>query len=123
MGHGLSVPQGFIVESLGMAARSVGFAVPGALGIQEGGFILACGLFGFAPDMALALSMLKRLREIAIGSVGLLMWQWSEISRLLGGLPGGAGHARFAGRLKTLPAKLTARLSVKRGQGRPRHHG
>lgn len=81
MGHEVSLRQAFIIESLGMAARSVGFAVPGALGVQEGGFILAGGLFGIAPDLAIALSMLKRLREISVGAAGLLTWQWAELSR------------------------------------------
>lgn len=81
MGHEVSLRQAFIIECLGMAARSVGFAVPGALGVQEGGFILVGGLFGIAPDMAIALSMLKRLREISVGAAGLLTWQWSELSR------------------------------------------
>jgi len=83
MGHEVTLVQAFIIESLGMAARSAGFAVPGALGVQEGGFILVGGLFGIAPDMALALSMLKRLREIIVGSAGLLTWQWAELSRWL----------------------------------------
>jgi putative membrane protein len=83
MGHEVTLRQAFIIESLGMAARSAGFAVPGALGVQEGGFILVCGLFGIAPDMGLALSMLKRLREIIVGSAGLLTWQWQELSRWL----------------------------------------
>lgn len=81
MGHEVSLRQAFIIECLGMAARSVGFAVPGALGVQEGGFILVGGLFGIAPDVAIALSMLKRLREIAVGAAGLLTWQWTELSR------------------------------------------
>jgi uncharacterized membrane protein YbhN (UPF0104 family) len=61
-----------------MAVRSAGFAVPGALGVQEGGFILVGGLFGVGSDLALALSMVKRLRELIVGSTGLLLWQWSE---------------------------------------------
>lgn len=61
-----------------MAVRSAGFAVPGALGVQEGGFILVGGLFGVGPDLALALSMVKRLRELIVGCSGLLLWQWSE---------------------------------------------
>ncbi len=85
MGHEVGLREAFIIESLGMAARSAGFAVPGALGVQEGGFILVCGLFGITPDMGLALSMLKRLREIIVGSAGLLTWQWSELSRWLKG--------------------------------------
>ena len=81
MGHEVSLRQAFIIECLGMAARSVGFAVPGALGVQEGGFILVGGLFGIAPDMAIALSMLKRAREVSVGAAGLLTWQWAELSR------------------------------------------
>jgi putative membrane protein len=83
LGHEVSLRQAFVIESLGMAVRSAGFAVPGALGIQEGGFILVCGLFGIAPEVGLALSMLKRLREIIGGSVGLLIWQGHEVSRWL----------------------------------------
>jgi putative membrane protein len=83
LGHEVTLRQAFVIESLGMAARSVGFAIPGALGVQEGAFILVCGLFGIAPDLALALSMLKRLREIIVGAAGLLTWQWSELSRWL----------------------------------------
>ena len=85
MGHEVSLRQAFVIEALGMAARSAGFAVPGALGVQEGGFILVCGLFGLAPDVAIALSMLKRLREITIGATGLLTWQWHEMTRWLRG--------------------------------------
>jgi putative membrane protein len=85
LGHEVSLRQAFIIESLGMAARSAGFAVPGALGVQEGGFILVCGLFGIAPEMGLALSMLKRLREIIVGSAGLMTWQWHEVTRWLKG--------------------------------------
>ena len=85
MGHEVSLREAFIIESLGMAVRSAGFAVPGALGVQEGGFILVCGLFGITPDMGLALSMLKRLREIIVGSAGMLIWQWTELSRWLRG--------------------------------------
>ena len=79
IGTPVGLPQAFVVESLGLAARSAGFALPGALGVQEGGFILVCGLFGVPPDAAIALSMVKRLREVLLGIPGLMMWQWSEI--------------------------------------------
>ena len=83
MGAPVGLPQAFVIESLGTAARSAGFAIPGALGVQEGGFILVCGLFGVPPDAAIALSMVKRLREILLGVPGLFIWQWSEIRRRL----------------------------------------
>ncbi|PWT87362.1 MAG: hypothetical protein C5B56_10595 [Proteobacteria bacterium] len=71
------------IESLGMAARSVGFVVPGSLGVQEGGFILVGGMFGLPPDAAIALSMVKRTRELAVGVTGLVAWQWVEGRRLV----------------------------------------
>ena len=83
MGHPVTLPQAFVIECLGMAARSAGFAVPGSLGVQEGGFILVGGLFGLAPETALALSMVKRLRELLVGVAGLLLWQRVEIRKWL----------------------------------------
>lgn len=96
IGTPVGLPKAFVVESLGLAARSAGFALPGALGIQEGGFILVCGLFGVPPEAAIALSMVKRLREILLGIPGLMLWQWSEIKRrlLAGSNTGKTGHPR-----------------------------
>jgi len=83
MGAPVTWEQAFVIESLGQTARSVGFAVPGALGVQEAGFILICGLFGIHPGTAIALSMVKRVRELAVGLPGLIAWQWAEGKRLL----------------------------------------
>ena len=68
----------FAIESLGMAARSAAFAVPGALGVQEAGFVLVASLFGVPAETAVALSMVKRARELLVGVPGLLAWQGSE---------------------------------------------
>ena len=83
MGQPVALAEAFVIESLGMAARSAGFAVPGALGVQEAGFIVVCELFAIPPDTAIALSMIKRARELTIGIPGLCAWQWSESRRLL----------------------------------------
>ncbi len=85
MGQGTGLLAALVIESLGMAARSAGFAVPGSLGVQEGGFILAGGLVGLPPDAAVALSMVKRARELLVGVPGLLAWQWTEGRRLTRG--------------------------------------
>ncbi len=85
--HAMAVPvtaaEATVIETLGMAARSAGFIVPGALGVQETGFILVCGLFGIPADSAIALSMVKRARELLVGLPGLVTWQWTEGMRLL----------------------------------------
>ena len=82
MGHPAGLPVALVVESVGMAARSAGFIVPGALGVQEGGFVLVGSLVGLPPDAAIALSMVKRARELLVGVPGLLAWQWTEGARL-----------------------------------------
>ncbi len=82
--HAFSLPatplQAFTVESLGMAARSAGFAIPAALGAQEGGFVLAAAAIGVPVAPALALSLVKRLRECLVGLVGLALWR-TAVSR------------------------------------------
>ncbi len=82
MGRPVSFPEALVLESLGQAVRSAAFAVPGALGIQEGGFILLGGLFGLAPATALSLSLVKRLPDLAIGLPGLAAWQMIEFRRM-----------------------------------------
>jgi uncharacterized membrane protein YbhN (UPF0104 family) len=73
--------EALIIESLGQAFRAMGFAVPGGLGVQEGGVILVCGLLGIDPRSAIELSLLRRLRELALGVPGLLAWHWVEGAR------------------------------------------
>jgi len=73
----------FVIESLGQAIRSAGFLVPGALGIQEGGYMLLGTFFGLGPDTALAISLIKRIRDVALGAPAMLAWQFVEGRRLL----------------------------------------
>ncbi len=81
----MGAPLGFegvlAIESLLYAVRSVGFAIPDALGIQEGAYILLCGLFGIGPEVALSLSLLKRARDLSLGVPALLAWQILETGR------------------------------------------
>lgn len=72
LGQDVGFVPGLIVESLGHALKSAGFAVPGALGVQEGGYIVICQVFGLSPEMAMALSLMRRLREVGLGVPGLL---------------------------------------------------
>jgi putative membrane protein len=75
LGHDIGIGPGLIIESLGQALKAVGFAVPGALGIQEGGYVVICRVLGLSPEVAIALSLMKRLREILLGGLGLIFWQ------------------------------------------------
>jgi len=82
MGARPNIGEAVVLESLGQAVRSAGFAVPGALGIQEGGFILLGSLFGLSAASAVALSLVKRLPDLAIGLPGLFAWQGLEMALL-----------------------------------------
>lgn len=61
-----------------MTARSAAFIIPSGLAAQEAGFVLVGALFGLPPSIALAVSMLKRARELVIGIPGIVRWQWIE---------------------------------------------
>jgi putative membrane protein len=78
IGHPVSWSDALLLESLGQAIRGAAFAVPGALGVQEGGYLLLAPLAGLPPDAALALSLAKRAREILLGLPGLLYLHLSE---------------------------------------------
>jgi putative membrane protein len=82
MGFDIGVREALIVESLGQAAHSAGFMVPGGIGVQEGGLVLAGAALGVPAEAALALSLTKRLREIILGLPALLVWQFAEGRRL-----------------------------------------
>jgi putative membrane protein len=76
--HPVGWMEALLLESLGQAIRGAAFAIPGALGVQEGGYLLLAPLAGLPPDAALALSLAKRARELLLGVPGLLYLQLSS---------------------------------------------
>jgi putative membrane protein len=71
------------IESVMYAARSVAFVLPGGLGVQEGAYVLLGPLFGLSPGDMLAVSLLRRARDLVIGVPALLIWQAQEGRTLL----------------------------------------
>jgi len=78
LGHPVSLLDALMLESLGQAIRGIAFAIPGALGVQEGGYVLLGALVGLSPPTALALSLIKRARELLLGIPALICWQYME---------------------------------------------
>jgi putative membrane protein len=72
------------LESLVMAVRSAAFVAPMGIGVQEASYALLGPLFGLGPETALALSLIKRARDIVIGLPVLGIWQGLEGRRLIG---------------------------------------
>jgi putative membrane protein len=81
-GRTLDFAAVLVIESLLYAIRTVAFAIPNAVGVQEGAYILVGGTFGLTPEMGIALSLLKRARDLAIGLPALGVWQALEGGRL-----------------------------------------
>jgi putative membrane protein len=73
------------IESLVGAVRSAAFFAPGGVGVQEATYALLGPLFGLGPELSLAVSLLKRARDLAIGVPTLLTWQGLEGARLVKG--------------------------------------
>ncbi len=84
IGTRIDLPAVIAIESIVYAIRSAAVFIPNALGIQEGAYMLLAPLFGLGTDTALAISVLKRARDIAIGVPVLMLWQAAEGRRALG---------------------------------------
>jgi putative membrane protein len=83
LGQPLGVIEAFILESLSSGVRAATFMVPGSLGALEGSLVLLGALFGLPAETALAISLSKRVRELALGLPGLFVWHWMEGHYLL----------------------------------------
>ncbi len=79
LGHPVGFAEAVALESLTLAARSIFFMMPAALGVQEAGFIGVGHALGLGSDVALALSLAKRMREILYGLPALAVWQRLEM--------------------------------------------
>ncbi|UAK23506.1 lysylphosphatidylglycerol synthase domain-containing protein [Sphingomonas nostoxanthinifaciens] len=79
IGAHASLAHAAALESAIFALRSAAFLVPGALGVQEAGYALLAPLVGIDPAAALALSLLRRARDVALGVPTMLIWQAGEM--------------------------------------------
>ncbi|MCK6452349.1 MAG: lysylphosphatidylglycerol synthase domain-containing protein [Alphaproteobacteria bacterium] len=89
MGHPIGWVEALMLESLTQSVRGMAFLMPAGLGAQEGAFLLLGGLAGLPPEVALALSLVKRGREVSACLPGLLALQWGA-GRSLAAWRGGA---------------------------------
>jgi putative membrane protein len=80
--HPVSIGAAVMLESMTQAIRHVAFVVPAGLGVQEAGLVLFGHIVGISGEMALAVGMVKRIRELAWGLPTLIGWQWAEGRRL-----------------------------------------
>lgn len=70
------------IEALLAAVAAVSFLVPINAGVQEAGYVGLGAIYGIPAEMSLAVSLLRRARDLSIGIPVLLIWQFVEIKRL-----------------------------------------
>jgi glycosyltransferase 2 family protein len=73
LGHPVSIADALTIEALSQAVRAAAFIVPGGLGVQDGALMLMAAQMGFGAEAGLALSLVKRCREIVLGVPGLAL--------------------------------------------------
>ena len=80
----VSVTNILALESLVAAMRSAVVIAPMGIGVQEATYAFVGPLFGLGADLSLALSLVKRARDLVIGVPALMVWQGLEGVRALG---------------------------------------
>ncbi len=78
MGIPVSLATLLVLESLIFAIRTAAFFVPAAAGVQEGSYAVLGAALGIPPEFGLALSLLKRARELILGAASLAAWHAVE---------------------------------------------
>jgi putative membrane protein len=89
VGGEISLLNAVALEALLCTLRSIAAPVPAAIGVQEWGYAVLAPLFGLPAEMGVAVSLLKRAREIVLGVPALLYWQSVEGRRAFAGTANG----------------------------------
>ena len=77
LGHPISLGMAVCLDALAMLFTALGFFIPAAMGVQEGGNILLALGFKLGFDLGAAFSILRRIREAFWLSLGLVV-VWRE---------------------------------------------
>ena len=69
------------IQALVEGLRSATVFIPAAVGVQEAGYAALAPVFGLTPEIGLALSLLRRARDVVVAVPVLLAWQTVEARR------------------------------------------
>jgi putative membrane protein len=82
LGAQIDFDDALAIEALLSAAAAVAFLVPINAGVQEAGYAGLGAIFGVPPELSLAVSLVRRARDILVGVPILSTWQFVEMRRL-----------------------------------------
>ena len=80
MGFHIALWKVLTLESLMAMVKSVAFMTPGALGLQEGAYVLVAPLFGLPPEATLSVALLRRVKDLLIAIPAIALWQYTEVT-------------------------------------------
>lgn len=78
VGGRIGILDALSLEALLSTLRSLAAFVPAGIGVQEAGYAMLAPMFGLPLEMGLAVSLLKRAREVVMGVPALIYWQIVE---------------------------------------------
>ena len=81
LGSQIAFTDALGIEALLHAVLAAAILVPGYAGVQEAAYAGVAPLFGQPAELALAVSLLRRARDVALGVPILLAWQLVEVRR------------------------------------------
>ena len=116
LGHPVELATALLLESLGQAMRAAAFAVPGALGVQEGGFVvLGRGARARTGDLPRAVAREARARARCSACPGLVAWQTTGGAQRHRAAPAVTGAWREASMIPALARAPTFGRALNRG--------
>jgi putative membrane protein len=78
MGLAPGLWQAIAIQALVEGLRSAALFVPASLGVQEAGYAMLAPVFGLTPEIGLAVSLLRRGRDLVVALPVILAWQGIE---------------------------------------------
>lgn len=73
LGAPVSFWEAWIIEATAQLVRAGLFFIPAGIGVQEGAFVLICGAITGTPALGVAVSIVRRIREVVWIAWGFLI--------------------------------------------------
>lgn len=74
LGQPVSFTDAWIIEGVTQLVRTATFVIPASIGAQEGAFLVIGSAITGQPSLALAMALVRRIREIAWAALGFVMF-------------------------------------------------
>ena len=81
MGLGTGLLTAVAIQALVEGLRSALVFIPASVGVQEAGYAALAPVFGLTPEIGLAVSLLRRARDVVVAVPVILLWQMIETRR------------------------------------------